>query len=260
MLVGKTALVTGSTSGIGNAMAAKLAEAGANIVLHGLMDALEGEALRQEFENRYGIECLFSNADISNAAGNEQLVADALKKFGQVDILINNAGIQYTASVEDFPVAKWDSIIAINLSSAFHTTRLLVPGMQKRGWGRIINIASVHGLVASLQKAAYVAAKHGIVGLTKVVALENAEKGITVNAICPGWVDSELVAGQFQAAADRDGVSFEEGKRRVIIDKQPMPQATQPSSLGELALFLCSEAAGTMTGSSLPIDGGWTAQ
>lgn len=260
MLAGKTALVTGSTSGIGYAVASKLAEAGSNVVLHGLMNPTEGEALRQDFEKRFGIECLFSGADISNAAGNEQLVSDALEKFGQVDILINNAGIQYTASVEDFPVAKWDAIIGINLSSAFHTTRLLVPGMQQRGWGRIINIASVHGLVASLNKAAYVAAKHGIVGLTKVVALENAEKGITVNAICPGWVDTELVAAQFQARADRDGVSFEEGKRSVIVEKQPMPKATPPSSLGDLALFLCSDGAATITGASLPIDGGWTAQ
>ena len=260
VLAGKTALVTGSTSGIGYAMASTLAEAGANVVLHGLMDPAEGEARCQGFEQQYNVQCLFSCADISTAEGNEALVAASLEKFGEVDILINNAGIQFTASVEDFPVAKWDAIIGINLSSAFHTTRLLVPGMQQRGWGRIINIASVHGLVASLNKAAYVAAKHGIVGLTKVVALENAEKGITVNAICPGWVDTELVAGQFQARADRDGTSFEEGKRSIIVEKQPMPKATQPSSLGELALFLCSEAAGTITGASLPIDGGWTAQ
>ena len=157
-------------------------------------------------------------------------------------------------------MAKWDAIIAINLSSAFHTTRLLVPGMQARGWGRIINIASVHGLVASAQKAAYVAAKHGIVGLTKVVALENADKGITVNAICPGWVDTDLVAAQFQARADLDGVDFAEGKRRTIIGKQPLPRATQPSALGDLAVFLCSDAAVTITGASLPVDGGWTAQ
>lgn len=260
MLKGKTALVTGSSSGIGYAMAERLADAGANIVLHGLMDPAEGAALAKEFESRFGVECLFSDADISTAEGNEALVNASLEKFGQVDILINNAGIQFTASVEDFPVAKWDAIIAINLSSAFHTTRLLVPGMQERGWGRIINIASVHGLVASLQKAAYVAAKHGIVGLTKVVALENAEKGVTANAICPGWVDTELVAAQFQATADRDGVTFEEGKRRTIIAKQPVPKATQPSALGDLAVFLCSDAAATITGASLPVDGGWTAQ
>jgi len=260
MLRDKTALVTGSTSGIGYAMASKLAEAGAHVVLHGLMDSAEGEALRQEFEQKYGVQCLFSDADISTAEGNEALVAASLEKFGEIDILINNAGIQFTAPVEDFPVAKWDAIIGINLSSAFHTTRLLVPGMQQRGWGRIINIASVHGLVASLNKAAYVAAKHGIVGLTKVVALENADKGVTVNAICPGWVDTDLVAAQFQARADRDGVDFEEGKRSVIVEKQPMPKATPPSSLGDLALFLCSDAAATITGSSLPMDGGWTAQ
>lgn len=260
MLKGKTALVTGSTSGIGYAMAVKLAEAGANIVLHGLMDPSEGEALRQDFEDSYGVRCFFSDADISTAEGNEKLVSAALEAFPQVDILVNNAGIQYIASVEDFPVSRWDAIIAINLSSAFHTTRLLVPGMQHRGWGRIINIASVHGLVASLQKAAYVAAKHGIIGLTKVVALENAEKGVTVNAICPGWVDTELVAVQFRAVAERDGVDFEEGKRRAIIAKQPMPRATQPSALGDLAVFLCSESAATITGASLPMDGGWTAQ
>lgn len=260
MLKGKTALVTGSTSGIGYAMAVKLAESGANIVLHGLMDPAEGESLRQDFERSYGVRCLFSGADISTAEGNEALVSAALEAFSQVDILVNNAGIQYTASVEDFPVAKWDAIIAINLSSAFHTTRLLVPGMQQRGWGRVINIASVHGLVASLQKAAYVAAKHGIIGLTKVVALENADKGVTVNAICPGWVDTELVAAQFKAVAERDGVDFEEGKRRAIIAKQPMPRATQPSALGDLAVFLCSDSAATITGASLPMDGGWTAQ
>lgn len=260
MLKGKTALVTGSTSGIGYAMAVKLAESGANIVLHGLMDPAEGEALRQDFERSYGVKCLFSGADISTAEGNEALVSAALEAFSQVDILVNNAGIQYTASVEDFPVPKWDAIIAINLSSAFHTTRLLVPGMQQRGWGRIINIASVHGLVASLQKAAYVAAKHGIIGLTKVVALENADKGVTVNAICPGWVDTELVAAQFKAVAERDDVDFEEGKRRAIIAKQPMPRATQPSALGDLAVFLCSDSAATITGASLPMDGGWTAQ
>lgn len=257
---GKTALVTGSTSGIGYAMASKLAEAGANIVLHGLMAPAEGEALCQSFAQQYGVQCFFSGADISTAEGNEELVAASLEKFGAVDILINNAGIQFTAPVEEFPVAKWDAIIGINLSSAFHTTRLLVPGMQQRGWGRIINIASVHGLVASLHKAAYVAAKHGIVGLTKVVALENADKGVTVNAICPGWVDTDLVAAQFQARADRDGVSLEEAKRSVIIEKQPMPKATPPASLGELALFLCSDAAATITGASMPIDGGWTAQ
>jgi len=260
MLAGKTALITGSTSGIGYAAASKLAEAGANIVLHGLMNPAEGEELRQEFEKKYAVQCLFNSADISTAEGNEELVADSLEKFSEIDILINNAGIQFTAPVEDFPVAKWDAIIGINLSSAFHTTRLLVPGMQQRGWGRIINIASVHGLVASLEKAAYVAAKHGIVGLTKVVALENADKGVTVNAICPGWVDTDLVAAQFQARADRDGVSFEEGKRSVIVEKQPMPKATPPSSLGDLALFLCSEAAVTITGASMSIDGGWTAQ
>lgn len=264
---GKVAIVTGAGNGLGRSHALALAERGAKVVVNDLGGARDGTGASSDAAMEVvnliqaaGGEAFAHGANVANFDEVEDMVAQAMDKWGRVDILINNAGIQYTASVEDFPVAKWDSIIAINLSSAFHTTRLLVPGMQKRGWGRIINIASVHGLVASLQKAAYVAAKHGIVGLTKVVALENAEKGITVNAICPGWVDTELVAGQFQAAADRDGVSFEEGKRRVIIDKQPMPQATQPSSLGELALFLCSEAAGTMTGSSLPIDGGWTAQ
>lgn len=260
ILVGKTVLVTGSTSGIGYAIASRLADAGANIVLHGLMGPAEGEALCQEFGEQHEVECLFSGADISTAEGNEQLVAAALDKFGGIDILINNAGIQFTAPVEKFPVAKWDTIIGINLSSAFHTTRLLIPGMQQRGWGRIINISSVHGLIGSLHKAAYVAAKHGIIGLTKVVALENAEKGVTVNAICPGWVDTELVAAQFQERADKNGLSFDEGKRSVIIEKQPMPKATAPSSLGDLALFLCSDSAATITGSSLPMDGGWTAQ
>ncbi len=260
MFKGKTALITGSSSGIGKAMAEQLAKQGANIVLHGLMSAEDGEVLRQEFEAQYGVQCLFSAANVATAAGCEALCAEAQAAFGTIDILVNNAGIQHTASVEDFPLEKWDAIIAINLSSAFHTTRLLLPAMQDQGWGRIINTASVHGLVASVQKAAYVAAKHGIVGLTKTVALENADKGVTVNSICPGWVDTELVAAQFHARAEKDGVDFEEGKRRTITAKQPVPFATQPSAIGDVVVFLCSEAAKTITGVSLPVDGGWTAQ
>ena len=260
MLKGKTALVTGSTSGIGLAMAEKLAENGSNVVLHGLLSAEVGEALRRDFAEKYAVQSLFSSADVSSASGCEMLCAAACETFGAIDILVNNAGIQHTASVEEFPVEKWDAIININLSSAFHTTRLLLPAMQEKGWGRIVNTASVHGLVASAQKSAYVAAKHGIVGLTKTVALENADKGVTVNAICPGWVDTELVAAQFAATAERDGVDLEEGKRRTITAKQPVPFATQPSALGDLVIFLCSDAARTITGTSLPVDGGWTAQ
>lgn len=258
MLKGKVALVTGSTSGIGYAMAERLAQSGADVVLHGLMSDDEGNALAAEFARKYGNRTIFSGANVASAEGNEALLATTLEQLGKVDVLINNVGIQYTAPVEEFPVAKWDAIIAINLSSAFHTTRLAIPGMQERGWGRIINISSVHGLIGSKHKAAYVAAKHGIVGFTKVIALENADKGITVNAICPGWVDTDLVAAQFQARADKESVSFEEGKRLTITEKQAMPSATKPSALADLAHFLCSESADTITGASLPMDGGWT--
>ncbi len=256
----KVALVTGSTSGIGLAVAHALAGAGMDLALHGLVSPDEGDALAQEFKSQYQIKTLFSDADLRNADSIAGLVQRTQVELGSLDVLVNNAGIQFTAAVEDFPRQKWDDIIAINLSSAFHTIHYAVPAMKKAGWGRIVNIASVHGLVASVNKAAYVAAKHGIVGLTKVVALENVETGITCNAICPGWVDTPLIAKQIDAYAEKEGLPLEEAKRKLITDKQPMPDMTPPENIGQLVLYLCGEFARTMTGTTLPIDGAWTAQ
>lgn len=260
MVKGKVALVTGSTSGIGLATAHVLARNGINLVVHGLMDQAEGEALSQEFADKYNIKTTFSNADLTNEAAIDELVDDAKQKLGGIDILVNNAGIQHTASIEDFPVDKWNAIIAINLSSAFHTMRKCLPDMQAKGWGRIVNIASVHGLVASVNKCAYVAAKHGIVGLTKVAALENAAKGITINAICPGWVETPLINKQIEDVAANKGLSIEDAKVELITAKQPLPKMANPEHIGELITFLCSDAGSSITGSSLPIDGAWTAQ
>jgi len=256
----KTALITGSTSGIGLAIAHTLAEAGAKVGLHGLMAESEGSALALEFERRYGTKATFSNADLRCATAVGELVDYTKQALGGVDILVNNAGIQYTSRVETFPEQKWDDIIAINLSSAFHTIRAALPFMKNRGWGRIVNIASVHGLVASVNKAAYVTAKHGIVGLTKAVALENVEQGITCNAICPGWVDTPLIAAQIEQYAQQHQLDLQAARHQLITDKQPMPVMTPASSIGQWVLFLCSEFAQTTTGAALPIDGGWTAQ
>lgn len=256
----KTALVTGSTSGIGLAIAHVLAESGMNIALHGLLPSDEGEALAEEFRQRYSIQVLFSDADMRSSEQIEQLINRIDTELGSVDVLVNNAGIQHTAPVDTFPEQKWDDIIAINLSSAFHTTRAALPFMKSKKWGRIINIASVHGLVASVNKAAYVAAKHGIVGLTKVVALENVEEGVTCNAICPGWVDTPLIGKQIEQYAENNQLDLAAAKHKLITDKQPLPEMTDPANIGQLVLFLCSSAAQTMTGTSLPIDGGWTAQ
>jgi 3-hydroxybutyrate dehydrogenase len=256
MLKGKTALVTGSTSGIGLGIAQSLARQGADIVLNGFGDH-EGPAgeLRA-----LGVRVGYHGADMSRPAEIEAMVRYAEQEFGRLDVLVNNAGIQHVAAVEDFPPEKWDAIIAINLSSAFHTTRLALPGMRQRGWGRILNIASTHGLVASAQKSAYVAAKHGIVGFTKAVALETATTGITVNAICPGWVLTPLVQKQVDDRAAREGVDVEEAKRRLLAEKQPSLQFTTPEQLGELAVFLCSPAADNVRGVAWNVDGGWTAQ
>jgi 3-hydroxybutyrate dehydrogenase len=259
-LRGKVALITGSTSGIGLGAAHVLAKQGINIVLNGLMPEGEGEALAGEFREQYGIKAMFNGADLSDPESIEQLMDHAVTEMGSIDILVNNAGIQHTESIENFPKAKWDAIIAINLSSAFHTMQKALPIMQKNGWGRIINIASVHGLVASLNKSAYVAAKHGIVGLTKVAALENAGKGITANSVCPGWVETPLINKQIEDVAAAQGVSMEEARVKLITAKQPLPEMAQPSQIGELILFLCSDAAKGITGASLPIDGAWTAQ
>jgi 3-hydroxybutyrate dehydrogenase len=256
MLKNKTALVTGSTSGIGLGIAKALARLGANIMLNGFGDI---EGAKAEVA-ALGVKVSYHGADMSKPADIEAMMAAATAEFGRVDILVNNAGIQHVAKVEDFPVDRWDAIIAINLSSAFHATRLALPAMQAAGWGRVINVASVHGLVASAQKSAYVAAKHGIVGFTKVVALENATSGVTCNAICPGWVLTPLVQKQVDAKAAAAGISNEDAKRQLLAEKEPSLQFTTPEELGELAVFFCSPAANNIRGVAWQMDGGWTAQ
>ena len=260
MLKGKTALVTGSTSGIGLAIALALAKNGADVMLNGFGDKAEIEKTHAGIEKEFGVKARYSPADMSKPGEIAAMVAATEKEFGALDVLVNNAGIQHVANIEDFPVEKWDAIIAINLSSSFHSIRAAVPGMKRRKWGRIINIASAHGLVASGQKAAYVAAKHGVVGLTKVVAIETANAGITCNAICPGWVLTPLVAQQIEARAKATGKSFEQAKTELVAEKQPMHEYTSPENIGALAVFLASDAAATITGSAYSIDGGWTAQ
>jgi 3-hydroxybutyrate dehydrogenase len=256
-LKGKTALVTGSTSGIGLGIAVAFAQQGARVILNGFGDA---EGPKTEVAAAGAEKVGYHGADMSKPAEIEAMMAYTQAEFGGVDILVNNAGIQYVAPVQDFPVERWDAIIAINLSSAFHTTRLAIPPMLAKGWGRVINLASVHGLVASAQKSAYVAAKHGLVGFTKAVALENATAPITVNAICPGWVLTPLVQKQVEARAVADAVSNDEAKRRLLAEKQPSLQFTTPEQLGALAVFLCSSAADNIKGQAWSLDGGWTAQ
>lgn len=256
ILKGKTALVTGSTSGIGLGIAKAFAEQGANIVMNGFGDSAAAIAEVKAL----GVEVEYHGADMSKASDIEDMMAFAEKRFGAVDILVNNAGIQHVANIEDFPVDRWDAIIAINLSSAFHTTRLALPNMKQRNWGRIINLASVHGLVASAQKSAYVAAKHGIVGLTKVTALETAQTGVTCNAICPGWVLTPLVQKQVDARAERDGLSNDEAKKALLSEKQPSGEFVTPEQLAALAVFFCSPAATQIRGVAWNMDGGWVAQ
>ena len=256
MLKGKTALVTGSTSGIGLAIAKALAQQGARIVLNGFGDA---EAPRKEIE-ALGVDVAYHGADMSQPQQIEEMMTFAASRFGRVDILVNNAGIQHVAKIEEFPVERWDAIIAINLTSAFHTTRLAIPAMREANWGRVINIASAHGLVASSQKSAYVAAKHGIVGFTKSAALELATTGVTSNAICPGWVLTPLVQKQIDARAKRDGISLAEAQVQLLGEKQPSLQFTTVEQLGGLAVFLCSPAADQVRGVAWQMDGGWTAQ
>jgi 3-hydroxybutyrate dehydrogenase len=256
MLKGKTALVTGSTSGIGLGIAKALAKQGANIVLNGFGDV---EGPKEELA-ALGVEVVYHGADMSKPDEIEAMMVFAAAKFGRVDILVNNAGIQHVAKIEDFPVERWDAIIAINMSSAFHTTRLALPAMKAADWGRIINVASIHGLVGSAEKSAYVAAKHGVVGLTKVTALENATTGVTCNAICPGWVLTPLVQRQVDAKAAAQGITNEEATRRLLGEKEPSMQFTTPEELGELAVFFCSAAGNNVRGVSWNMDGGWTAQ
>ncbi|MCA6217509.1 3-hydroxybutyrate dehydrogenase [Ideonella sp. B7] len=256
MLKGKTALVTGSTSGIGLGIAKALAAEGAQVMLNGFGDV---EAAKAEVA-ALGVAVGYHGADMSKPAEIADMIQACQTQFGALDILVNNAGIQHVAPVDEFPVERWDAIIAINLSSAFHTTRLALPGMKARGWGRIINIASVHGLVASANKSAYVAAKHGIIGLTKTTALETATTGVTANAICPGWVLTPLVQKQVDARAAANGLSNEEAKRQLLAEKEPSLQFTTPEELGAMAVFMCSPAAHNLRGAAINMDGGWVAQ
>ncbi len=256
MLKGKTALVTGSTSGIGLGIAKALAQQGANVVLNGFGDA----AAPQAEVAALGVEVAFHGADMSRPAEIEDMMKFAASRFGRVDILVNNAGIQHVARIEDFPAERWDAIIAINLSSAFHATRRALPAMRAANWGRIINVASVHGLVASAEKSAYVAAKHGVVGLTKVTALETATTGVTCNAICPGWVLTPLVQKQVDAKAEMLKLSNEEAKKVLLGEKEPSMQFTTPEELGALAVFFCSPAGNNVRGVAWNMDGGWAAQ
>lgn len=259
MSVRKLALVTGSTSGIGLAIAEVFARHGIEVILHGLESLEEGEAIAKRFDEEFGHRPHYFQCDISQPEAIESLMQRINAEVGKPTVLVNNAGIQFTAPVQEFPPAKWDQIIAINLTAAFHTTRLALPGMVEEGWGRIINISSVHGLVASPNKAAYCAAKHGLVGFTRVTAMETADKGVTANCICPGWADTPLLVDQFKAFAEENNTSFEEAKRGLINAKAPYPEFVAPAEIGELALFLCSDAARAITGTAMPIDGGWTA-
>ena len=259
-LENRVVLVTGSTSGIGLGIARAFAAAGMNIMLNGFGDKNEIETTRAVLAKDYDIKTAYSAADMSKPTEIVAMVADARIAFGKVDVLVNNAGIQHVEAIETFPVAKWDAIIAINLSSAFHATRAVIPEMKARKWGRIINIASAHGLVASPFKSAYVAAKHGIVGLTKTVALETAEDGITVNAICPGYVLTPLVRKQIPETAKARGLTEEQVIKDVLLHAQPTRQFVTTEQLGALAVFLCTQAAASMTGTALPVEGGWTAQ
>lgn len=255
----RNAVVTGSTSGIGLAIATGFAKEGCNVMLNGISDADSVKKLCEEL-SQYGNKVFFNSANMADPAEIGELIKDCESKLGSVDILVNNAGVQHTAAIEDFPAEQWDRILAINLTSSFHTTRLVLPGMRQRNWGRIINIASVHGLVASVHKSAYVAAKHGMVGLTKVVALETAEMNITCNAICPGWVRTPLVEKQIEALANDTNLNLDEATMRLLMEKQPSKRFVETDQIAALAVFLCSEFACNISGIALPIDGGWIAR
>jgi 3-hydroxybutyrate dehydrogenase len=260
VLKSKTAIVTGSTSGIGLGIARALGGAGANLMINGFGDAAQIEALRAGLAKEFGVKVAYNGADMSKPDQIHAMVRAAAEEFGAVDIVVNNAGIQHTAPVESFPHDRWDAVIAINLSSAFHATQAALPGMKARNWGRIVNIASTHGLIASVEKSAYVAAKHGVLGLTKTVALEMAKTGITCNAICPGWVLTPLVQKQIDARAEREGISVEQAKAGLLAEKQPSGEFATPEQIGALCVFLCSEAAAQIRGAAVPVDGGWLAQ
>ena len=260
MLHGKTAIVTGSTSGIGLGIAEAFARSGASVVLNGFGDAMEIERTRADLASRTNARVVYSPADMSKPRAIEQMVRQTVDAFGAVDIMVNNAGIQHVAPIEDFPEERWEAILAINLSSAFHATKLVLPAMRRKGWGRLINVASAHALVASPYKAAYVAAKHGVLGLTKVTALETAEDGITCNAICPGYVRTPLVEQQIDDQARAHGIAREKVISDVLLQRQPNRRFVEVAELAALALFLCSDNGASVTGVALPMDGGWTAQ
>ena len=260
MLKGKAAVVTGSTSGIGLGIARALAAQGAHVMLNGFGDAQGIEALRARLASEHRVRAAYSAADMSKPAQIQALIAEAEQAFGAVDIVVNNAGIQHVAPVDEFPLEKWDQILAVNLSSAFHTTRAALPGMKRRGWGRIVNVASAHGLVASPYKSAYIAAKHGLVGFTKTVALETAQQGITCNAICPGYVLTPLVGKQIDDQARTHGIPRAEVIDKVMLERQPSKAFVKIEEVAALAVFLCSDAAASITGTPLSIDGGWVAQ
>ena len=260
MLKGKSAVVTGSTSGIGLGIARALAAQGANLMLNGFGATGAIERLRAGLAAEFRVKAGFSGADMSKPQQIRDMIAAATRELGAVDILVNNAGIQHTAALENFPDDRWDAVIAINLSASFHAIKAVLPQMKSRNWGRIVNIASVHGLVASVQKAAYIAAKHGLVGLTKVVALETAQTGITCNAICPGWVLTPLVQKQIDEWAAKEGIPVEQAKVNLLSEKQPSREFATPEQIGALAVFLCSDAAVQIRGAALPVDGAWLAQ
>jgi 3-hydroxybutyrate dehydrogenase len=260
MLQGKSALVTGSTSGIGLGIARALAAQGVNVMLNGFGQASEIEGLRSQLEREHSVKAVFSGADMSRPAEIHAMVAEAIRIFDGLDILINNAGIQHVSPVDEFPLDKWDAIIAINLNSAFHTIRSALPGMKAKGWGRIVNIASAHGLVASPFKSAYIAAKHGVVGLTKTVALETAGMGVTCNAVCPGYVLTPLVEKQIDDQAKAHKLPRDEVIAKVLLERQPSKQFVKIEEVAALTVFLCGDAAASITGTAQSIDGGWTAQ
>jgi 3-hydroxybutyrate dehydrogenase len=256
----RVAIVTGSTSGIGLGIAECLAAEGMDIMLNGFGAPDEIESARARVQDAHGVRVHYNPADMSKPAQVREMVAATVRELGRVDVLVNNAGIQFTAPVQDFPAERWDAVLAINLSAVFHATAAALPQMLERNWGRIVNIASVHGLVASTQKAAYVAAKHGVVGLTKVVALETAETGVTCNAICPGWVLTPLVQKQIDALAERERTPVAKAQAQLLREKQPSLDFATPGQIGALTAFLCSDDASQIRGAALPVDGGWLAQ